>query len=126
MTRIPPPVTIPDRLIDDVEEHIIRDERRWTGVVRDGGGVSRPLLVLEIAGELVAVRNRCPHRDISLLRGRLDADRCILECPSHGWELPVGGADLRGAPVVERDGRLYLTARVWTGPGTGGTGGVRG
>ncbi len=95
-------------LIERLEAHVVSGERRWTGFVAMANGYRIDLLVLRVNGDLLAVRNRCPHRDVPLLRGRLDAAAGILECPSHGWELPLTGNELRGRPVIERDGRLFL------------------
>jgi nitrite reductase/ring-hydroxylating ferredoxin subunit len=96
--------------IEHVQEHAVRGERRWTGRIVLPGGASLNILILELQAGLLAVRNRCPHRDIALLRGRLDEAAGILECPSHGWELPLAGSDLHGAPVIERDGKFYMNA----------------
>ncbi len=97
--------------VERVQEHVVRGERRWTGRIDLPGGASIDILILELQAGLLAVRNRCPHRDIALLAGRLDEAAGILECPSHGWELPLAGSDLRGAPVIERDGKFYMGAR---------------
>ena len=89
-------------------EHEVRGERRWTGRAVLAGVINRDVLVLSVEGKLIAVRNRCPHRDIEILMGRLDATEGILECPSHGAALPLRGPDLCGRPVIEQDGVFYL------------------
>ena len=65
-------------------------ERR---VVRASG---LELLVLNCAGELFAVDNRCSHEDSPLTDGELDETDCAVECPRHGSRL-----DLRtGRPLT--------------------------
>ena len=91
-----------------VEKHDVRGETRWTGRAELAGVMRLDVLILSVNGVLTAVRNRCPHRDVAILRGRLDASAGTLECPSHGWELKLDGVELMGRPVVERDGALFL------------------
>ncbi|HLN23559.1 MAG TPA: Rieske 2Fe-2S domain-containing protein [Patescibacteria group bacterium] len=91
-----------------VEKHDVRGEPRWTGRAELVGVMRQDVLILTVNGVLTAVRNRCPHRNVPILRGRLDAAAGTLECPSHGWELKLDGPELVGWPVVERDGALFL------------------
>ncbi|HIJ63389.1 MAG TPA: Rieske 2Fe-2S domain-containing protein [Rhodospirillaceae bacterium] len=88
-------------------EHQVHGERRWTGRAVLPGVIARDLLILSFQGALIGVRNRCPHRDIEILLGRVDAEG-VLECPSHGAQLPLTGVDLCGRPVIEQDGTFYL------------------
>jgi nitrite reductase/ring-hydroxylating ferredoxin subunit len=94
--------------VERLEEHAIRGESRWTGRVVLHTGHRIDILILRLQTGLLAVRNRCPHRDVALLLGRLDEAAGILECPSHGWELSLAGSELRGTPVMERNGKLYM------------------
>jgi nitrite reductase/ring-hydroxylating ferredoxin subunit len=94
--------------VERLEEHDIRGERRWTGRVTLPSGYPINILILRLQTGLLAVRNRCPHRDIALLLGRLDEAAGILECPSHGWELPLAGSELHGCPVIEREGAFFM------------------
>jgi nitrite reductase/ring-hydroxylating ferredoxin subunit len=94
--------------IDRLEEHDVRGERRWTGRVALSSGYSSEILILQLRSGLLAVRNRCPHRDVALLLGRFDEDARILECPSHGLELSLDGHDLRAMPVIEQDGKFFM------------------
>ena len=89
-------------------EHDVFGERRWTGRAVLEGVICLDVLVLRFRGALMGVRNRCPHRDLPLLLGRLDEDEGFLECPSHGWQIKLDGPELRPRPVVERDGQFYL------------------
>ncbi|HXP97500.1 MAG TPA: Rieske 2Fe-2S domain-containing protein [Telmatospirillum sp.] len=94
--------------IEHLEEHDVYGERRWTGRVVMPGGFPINVLILRLRTGLLAVRNRCPHRDIALLRGRLDEAAGILECPSHGWELSLSGSELHARPVIEREGTFFM------------------
>jgi 3-phenylpropionate/trans-cinnamate dioxygenase ferredoxin subunit len=40
--------------------------------------------VVNCAGELYAIEDRCSHDDGVLLEGELDQARCTIECPRHG------------------------------------------
>jgi phenylpropionate dioxygenase-like ring-hydroxylating dioxygenase large terminal subunit len=91
--------------------------------------VSRKILGTEIAlyrtlaGEPVAVRNRCPHRSFPLAKGRLEGD--VLRCGYHGMAFDASGhcvsmpsmpivpsnANVRGYPVVER----FPLVWIWMG-----------
>lgn len=94
--------------IIDLVEHLVRGETRWTGRLGASSGSGTSVLVLQVAGRLLAVRNRCPHRDVSLLKGRVDAAAATLECPSHGLLLDLDGPDLTARPVVVENGQFYL------------------
>lgn len=99
--------------IRHVSHHEVRGERRWTGQVVMPGGRTVRILILSLSSGLIAVRNRCPHRDVDLLLGRLDEAAGILECPSHGWELPLTGDELKGARVVEREGAFFMAVPAY-------------
>jgi 3-phenylpropionate/trans-cinnamate dioxygenase ferredoxin subunit len=42
------------------------------------------LVVLNCAGELFAIEDRCSHEDTPLADGELDEESCWIECPRHG------------------------------------------
>jgi 3-phenylpropionate/trans-cinnamate dioxygenase ferredoxin subunit len=51
--------------------------------------------VVNCAGELFAIEDRCSHDDGNLVEGELDETDCTIECPRHGSKF-----DLRtGKPV---------------------------
>ena len=78
----------------------------------------------------VAWRNVCPHAGAPVCYGRiegtmlpsdvhtydLDEDALVLRCPWHGWEYDLQTGEhltdrtirLRGYPVIEREGDVYL------------------
>lgn len=76
-----------------------------------------------LAGEPVAVRNRCPHRSFPLAKGRLDGD--VLVCGYHGMQFDPSGrcvnmpsmpivpanANVRTFPVAERGPIVW----IWMG-----------
>lgn len=63
----------------------------------------RSICVFNVAGQLFAIRNRCPHQGGPLCRGELvgavesvgpgdytyDASRQFIRCPWHGWEFDL-------------------------------------
>ena len=98
---------------DEVSRDII--SRRFLGV--------DVALYRTLAGEPVAVRNRCPHRSFPLAKGRLEGD--ILMCGYHGMQFDPSGrcvnmpsmpivpsnANVRSFPIVERGPILW----IWMG-----------
>ena len=44
----------------------------------------RDIALFNVAGEILAVGNECPHQSGSLGDGRLEGG--IVACPLHGWE----------------------------------------
>ncbi|MEI2701546.1 MAG: non-heme iron oxygenase ferredoxin subunit [Baekduia sp.] len=42
------------------------------------------LMVVNCAGELLAIEDRCSHDDGPLAEGCLDEAACTIECPRHG------------------------------------------
>lgn len=71
--------------------------------------------VYNIGGELVAVRNRCPHAGAPLCRGALTGTTVsdgphqrrwahegeILKCPWHGWEFKLPEGHSVAEPVYQ-------------------------
>lgn len=91
--------------------------------------ISRRLLGVDVAlyrtlvGEVVAVRNRCPHRSFPLAKGRLEGD--TLVCGYHGMQFDPSGrcvnmpampttptnAAVRSFDVIERGPLVW----IWMG-----------
>jgi vanillate O-demethylase monooxygenase subunit len=88
-----------------------------------------PWLLARLDGQLVAVRDECPHRRVPLSAGRrVDTTAGQqVECRYHGWRFgPSGdcgaipalgpeavvprGMRVRTAEVIARDGLLWLAA----------------
>ena len=42
------------------------------------------IAVVNCAGTLYAIEDRCSHDDGPLVEGELDEERCTIECPRHG------------------------------------------
>ncbi len=40
--------------------------------------------VVNCAGEIFAIEDRCSHDDGELVDGELDQAECVIECPRHG------------------------------------------
>lgn len=80
-------------------------------------------------GDAGCIKDECAHRACPLSLGKLVEGK--VQCPYHGWEYTIGGECTKmpsikkllpnvyvdAAPVVERDGLLYLWAGQWAGPG---------
>ena len=75
---------------------VVDDELRAFSV----HGVTWPVLVTRIAGELYACPGVCPHEDVALADGELTGT--VITCPGHGYEL-----DLRTGACVH-DATLQL------------------
>lgn len=77
-------------------------------------GVTWPVLVTRIDGELIACPGVCPHEDVALADGVLAGWE--LTCPGHGWgfDLRSGrcrhapGLELRRYPITLIDGELWV------------------
>ena len=69
-------------------------------------GVTWPVIVTRVAGELVAVPGVCPHEDVALSTGQLSGHAII--CAGHGYafDLHTGrcahdpGLELRRYPIT--------------------------
>jgi 3-phenylpropionate/trans-cinnamate dioxygenase ferredoxin component len=42
------------------------------------------IAVVNCAGEVLAIEDRCSHDDGNLVEGELDEETCTIECPRHG------------------------------------------
>jgi len=42
------------------------------------------IAVVNCAGDVLAIEDRCSHDDGNLVEGELDEDTCTIECPRHG------------------------------------------
>lgn len=78
-------------------------------------GGRRLCLARTIAGEVLAVDDRCTHEDEPLSGGWLDGDR--IECPAHNAIFDLRSGDAVALPatepvatyeVVEEDGSIYI------------------
>lgn len=83
-------------------------EPRWTRVCRadeleldkplgrvvEGGPAGQPVCVIAHAGRLMAIVDRCPHRDIALSGGIVRGGELV--CPGHFWRF-----DLRSGRRVD-------------------------
>ena len=77
-------------------------------------GVTWPVIVARVAGELVATPGVCPHEDVALAGGEL-RDGAIV-CPGHGYafDLSTGrcahdpGLELRRYPITIVGDEVYV------------------
>jgi phenylpropionate dioxygenase-like ring-hydroxylating dioxygenase large terminal subunit len=84
--------------------------------------ISRRLLGIDvalyrtIAGEAVAVRNRCPHRSFPLAKGKLVGD--VLVCGYHGMQFDPSGrcVEMPSMPIVPTNANVRSFPTVERGP----------
>jgi 3-phenylpropionate/trans-cinnamate dioxygenase ferredoxin component len=50
-------------------------------------GVTWPVIVVRVEGQIVATAGVCPHEDVGLADGTLED--CVLTCPGHGYRFDV-------------------------------------
>jgi nitrite reductase/ring-hydroxylating ferredoxin subunit len=62
-------------------------------------GVTWPVIVTRVDGELVAVTGVCPHEDVALAGGELHG--ATLTCPGHGYAFDVRTGRCRHDPTLE-------------------------
>ncbi|MGB3615382.1 MAG: aromatic ring-hydroxylating dioxygenase subunit alpha [Elainellaceae cyanobacterium] len=79
----------------------------WSNQLRPGQAIQiiiwqRPLaLYRDMAGQLHAVENRCPHRGVELHRGKVIGAN--LACAYHGWEFDGRTGDCVSIPYLPPD-----------------------
>lgn len=61
-------------------------------------GVTWPVIVTRIAGELIAFPGVCPHDDVGLWTGELDGHTVV--CPGHGYSFDLHTGRCRHAPAL--------------------------
>ena len=84
--------------------------------------ISRRLLGVDVAlyrtlaGEVVAVRNRCPHRSFPLAKGKLVGD--VLVCGYHGMQFDPAGrcVSMPAMPIVPTNANVRTFPTVERGP----------
>ena len=77
-------------------------------------GVTWPVLVTVVDGEVVAVPGVCPHEDVPLANGQLE--RGELTCPGHGYSFDLRDGKcthdptlvLRRYPVTIVGGEVFV------------------
>jgi len=72
-------------------------------------GVTWPVIVTMIAGELIATAGVCPHEDVSLKNGWLEGDKIV--CPGHGYEFDMHTGRCRHDPGLEL--RRYRITQIF-------------
>lgn len=72
------------------------------------------IALFNIAGQIYAIADSCPHAGGSLLYGTLDG--CTIQCPAHGLHFDLVTGCMRGGsmrartyPVVCVDGQISVT-----------------
>jgi nitrite reductase/ring-hydroxylating ferredoxin subunit len=62
-------------------------------------GVTWPVIVTYIDGEIVACPGVCPHEDVALADGNFEG--AIITCPGHGYEFDLHTGRCRHDPGLE-------------------------
>jgi toluene monooxygenase system ferredoxin subunit len=71
-------------------------------------GVTWPVMITMLHGELIATQGVCPHEDVSLALGWLDGD-CLV-CPGHSYEFDLHTGKCIHDPGLEL--RRYKITRL--------------
>jgi toluene monooxygenase system ferredoxin subunit len=71
-------------------------------------GVTWPVIVTIVDGELVAVPGVCPHEDVALADGDLDGSQ--IRCPGHGYLFDLHTGRCVHDPALEL--RRYPITRI--------------
>ncbi len=76
-------------------------------------GVTWPVIVTRVDGELVAVPGVCPHEDVALTDGHLDGVAVV--CPGHGYrfDLRTGRCQHDPALALRRYPITIVGDEVW-------------
>jgi nitrite reductase/ring-hydroxylating ferredoxin subunit len=77
-------------------------------------GVTWPVIVTRVDGELVAVPGVCPHEDVALWDGDLRGHAIV--CPGHGYQFDLRtgrckhdpGLELRRYAITRIDGHIWV------------------
>ena len=62
-------------------------------------GVTWPVIVTIVDGDLVAVPGVCPHEDVGLAGGALYGGAIV--CPGHGWAFDLRTGRCKHEPALE-------------------------
>lgn len=62
-------------------------------------GVTWPVLVVRIAGQIIATAGVCPHEDVGLAGGYLEGG--TLTCPGHGYRFELATGRCEHDPTLE-------------------------
>jgi nitrite reductase/ring-hydroxylating ferredoxin subunit len=62
-------------------------------------GVTWPVIVTRIDGELIACPGVCPHDDVALWEG--DLVGATITCPGHGYQFDLQTGRCRHEPLLE-------------------------
>jgi nitrite reductase/ring-hydroxylating ferredoxin subunit len=76
-------------------------------------GVTWPVVVVRIAGEIIATAGVCPHEDVALAGGTLAGG--VLTCPGHGYrfELATGRCEHDAELELRRYPVTLVGDEVW-------------
>ena len=79
-------------------------EAEITAAEADGVGI----ILVNVAGDIVAYEDRCPHEEARLSEGELDLEEGVLVCSRHFWEFDVRtGQRISLVPMHQRNLTVY-------------------
>jgi toluene monooxygenase system ferredoxin subunit len=86
----------------------------WIGEMQATRVDGRPVLLVNVGGEIRAFEDRCAHKGLPLSEGRLLDG--VLTCKAHDWQYDAAtgrclnpcGFALRAIPVEVRDGAIWI------------------
>ncbi len=76
-------------------------------------GVTWPVIVARVDGELVAVPGVCPHEDVALEHGYMDGPRIVCPGHSYGFDLRTGRCQHDATLVLRRYKLSIIDDDVW-------------
>ena len=90
-------------------ETLVPVDDLWEGEMRVVDVQGASVLLVNVAGNVVACEDRCPHKGVPLSRGTLINGR-ILTCSAHQWVFDV--AQGRGVNPATAYLKLYNVRRI--------------
>ena len=89
-------------------------EDLWIGEMRAASVEGRPVLLINVEGQVHAFEDRCAHQGVPLSLGRLDAG--VLTCSAHEWQYDAAtgqclnpcGVTLKTFPVEVRGEEIWI------------------
>jgi toluene monooxygenase system ferredoxin subunit len=98
---------------------VMEVDELWEGELYATTVAGKPVVVANVAGQIVAFLDRCAHKGVKVSGGVLEGQR--LTCPAHHWcyDLSSGrgvnppSASLVRLPVDVRGGRVLVDMTGW-------------
>ena len=90
----------------------------WIGEMLATNLEGRPVLLVNVEGQVLAFEDRCAHMGVPLSRGRLASG--VITCSAHEWQYDAAtgrclnpcGVTLKTIPVEVRDGNIWVDVQA--------------